>query len=55
LWRVSDVASAMLMKRFYRNLRTQTALEALYRAQQVVRRYFPHPAYWAGFILTGAW
>jgi len=55
LWRVSDVASAVLMKRFYRNLRTQPMLDALYHAQQVVRRYFPHPAYWAGFVLTGTW
>ncbi len=55
LWRVSDVASAVLMKRFYRNFRTKPLLEALYHAQQTVRRYFPHPAYWAGFVLTGTW
>jgi len=44
-----------LMKRFYRNFRTKPLLEALYHAQQTVRRYFPHPAYWAGFVLTGTW
>jgi CHAT domain-containing protein len=55
LWRVSDVATAIMMKRFYRYLKTSTALEALHQAQQVVRRYFPHPAYWSGFTLTGTW
>jgi len=55
LWRVSDVATAIMMKRFYRYLKTGTALEALHQAQQVVRRYFPHPAYWSGFTLTGTW
>ncbi len=55
LWRVSDVATAVMMKRFYRYLRTATPLEALHRAQQVVRRYFPHPAYWSGFTLVGTW
>jgi len=55
LWRVSDVATAVMMKRFYRYLKTDTTLEALHRAQQVVRRYFPHPAYWSGFTLIGTW
>jgi CHAT domain-containing protein/Tfp pilus assembly protein PilF len=55
LWRVSDVATAIMMKRFYRYLKTGTALEALHQAQQVVRRYFPHPAYWSGFVLVGTW
>ena len=55
LWRVSDVATAIMMKRFYRYLKTGTALDALHQAQQVVRRYFPHPAYWSGFTLIGTW
>lgn len=55
LWRVSDVATAVLMKRFYRNLREHPPAEALRRAQELVRRYYPHPAYWAGFVLTGTW
>ena len=55
LWRVSDLSSAVLMKRFYRELRTQPALEALRQAQRVVRQYYPHPAYWAAFIMIGAW
>ncbi|MBW1809691.1 MAG: CHAT domain-containing protein [Deltaproteobacteria bacterium] len=55
LWRVSDVATAVLMKRFYRFMRTDSTLEALHKAQQVVRRYYPHPAYWSGFMLIGTW
>jgi CHAT domain-containing protein/Tfp pilus assembly protein PilF len=55
LWRVSDVATAVMMKRFYRYLKTSTPLEALHQSQQIVRRYFPHPAYWSGFVLVGTW
>jgi CHAT domain-containing protein len=44
-----------MMKRFYRYLKTSTPVEALHQAQQVVRRYFPHPAYWSGFVLVGTW
>ncbi len=55
LWRVGDAASAVLMKRFYRTLRRQPPLAALQRAQALVRRYYPHPAHWAGFFLTGSW
>jgi CHAT domain-containing protein/Tfp pilus assembly protein PilF len=55
LWRVSDVATAVLMKRFYRNLQSLPPAQALKLAQDVVRKYFPHPAYWAGFVLTGTW
>jgi CHAT domain-containing protein len=55
LWRVSDVASAVLMKRFYRALRSLPPAAALREAQRVVRRYYPHPAYWAAFHLIGTW
>jgi CHAT domain-containing protein len=55
LWRVSDVATAVMMKRFYRFLKTNPTIDALQKAQQVVRRYFPHPAYWSGFVLVGIW
>ena len=50
LWRISDVASAVVMKRFYRALgETDEPGGALRRAQLVTREYFQHPAYWAGF------
>ncbi len=55
LWRVDDVATAMLMKQFYRNLRSYDEPTALRLAQEVVRKYFPQPGYWASFVLTGAW
>ena len=55
LWRVSDVATAMLMKRFYRYRKQHSSLVALAKAQATVRRFFPHPAYWSAFVLTGTW
>ncbi|WP_157054903.1 CHAT domain-containing protein, partial [Salidesulfovibrio brasiliensis] len=53
LWRVSDVASAILMKSFYRNLDTVDKSEALRRAMVHVRNRYPHPGYWGAFTLTG--
>ncbi len=53
LWRVADPATAMLMKRLYRELSRHPPARALRLAQQVVRRYFPHPGQWAGFVLYG--
>lgn len=55
LWRVDDLATAVLAKRFYRNLKAGDAPAlALRRAQQTVRnRINAHPAYWAGFQLAG--
>ena len=55
LWRVSDVATAVLMKRFYRYLREDSPAGALRKAQRLVRRYHAHPAYWAGFVLVSSW
>ena len=54
LWRVSDLGTALLMKRFFRQLRGHTPAEALRRAQQQLRRRYPHPAFWAGFRMDGA-
>ncbi|MBI5508426.1 MAG: CHAT domain-containing protein [Deltaproteobacteria bacterium] len=51
--RVSDLATAVLMKRFYRFNREQPTGEALRQAALLVRRYFPHPAHWATFVLIG--
>ena len=53
LWRVNDAASAMLVKRFYRNLNNNDIAESLRLAQMAVKEYYPHPAYWSGFGLTG--
>lgn len=55
LWKVDDLATAVLVKHFYRNLRTGlNPAEALQKAQLHVRdRIHPHPAYWAAFVLVG--
>ena len=54
-WRVSDLGAALLMKQLFRGLaRGQTPARALRRAQNLLRRRFPHPAFWAGFQLDGA-
>lgn len=53
LWRVNDASSAMLVKRFYRNLKNNDIAESLRLAQIAVKEYYPHPAYWAAFGLTG--
>lgn len=48
---VSDVAAAMMMKRFYREARSQDAASALRSAQLTVRKHFPHAAWWATYAL----
>lgn len=54
LWGVDDEATAALMERFYTHLRNGTGkAEALRQAQIDVREEYPHPYYWAGFVLTG--
>lgn len=53
LWRVSDLTSGVLMKNFHRNLKAHDPATALRDAQLKVMKYFPHPAYWAGFRLDG--
>ncbi|QPJ60538.1 MAG: CHAT domain-containing protein [Candidatus Nitronauta litoralis] len=53
LWRVSDISTAVLIKHFYRNYIKENKGESLRKAQLQVKRLYPHPSYWAGFILTG--
>ncbi|TKJ41630.1 hypothetical protein CEE37_03425 [candidate division LCP-89 bacterium B3_LCP] len=55
LWEVDDLATAVLVKRFYRNLAAGlTPATALQHAQQHVReRINSHPAFWAAFVLAG--
>lgn len=59
LWEVDDEATAVLMKRFYRELldRGTAPGEALRRAQAEVRSRagWSAPRYWAGFVLQGDW
>ncbi len=55
LWKVDDLATAELMKVFYKgmlndNLRPAAALR---RAQIAMSRRWPSPYYWAGFVLQG--
>jgi len=56
LWKVDDLATAVMIKRFFRNLRRQdiNRAEALRQAQIIVRTEInSHPAFWASFYLTG--
>jgi CHAT domain-containing protein/Tol biopolymer transport system component/predicted negative regulator of RcsB-dependent stress response len=55
LWKVDDLATAVMMKRFYRYLAAgSTRAEALRQAQLVVRNLVnPHPSAWAAFYITG--
>jgi CHAT domain-containing protein len=55
LWKVSDDATALLMQGFYRRLRAgDRAAEAMRAAALEVRKQYPHPFYWAPFVVTGA-
>ncbi len=54
LWRVDDTATQMLMSLFYEHwTRGASKAEALIRAQLTVRKLYPEPRYWAGFVLIG--
>jgi CHAT domain-containing protein/tetratricopeptide (TPR) repeat protein len=55
LWKVDDLASAVLMKRVYRYVKAgYSRAEALRKAQLLVRNAVDsHPSAWAAFELTG--
>ncbi len=53
LWQVDDQATRDLMVAFYSNLKQMSKDEALRRAQIAVKAKYPHPYYWAAFVLTG--
>ena len=60
LWRVDDVATAELMKRFYQGMLGRQKLRpaaALHEAQLAMRKQarWRDPFYWAGFVLQGEW
>ncbi|MBA2336252.1 MAG: CHAT domain-containing protein [Acidimicrobiia bacterium] len=54
LWLVEDEAAALLMGHWYRLLAQGTgAAAALGEAQRRLRELFPHPYYWAPYVLVG--
>lgn len=54
LWSVNDKATAELMLDFDRRLlHGQARAAALRDAQLATRCSYPHPFFWAGFILAG--
>ena len=55
LWTVDDAAAVALMTVFYQSLRAgQTPAAALRVAQRELLLQYPHPFYWAPFVLLGA-
>ncbi len=48
---VHDLAASLIMKHFYRASKRLPVAAALREAQRRVRRYYPHPAWWATFSL----
>jgi CHAT domain-containing protein len=54
LWDVNDESTAQLMTAFYRRLVAgKEPAEALQGAMQEIRTAYPHPYYWAPFMLAG--
>ncbi|RII25125.1 MAG: hypothetical protein CXR31_14645 [Geobacter sp.] len=53
LWRVSDVATAILMKQFYREYTQGGKAASLRKGMLHVKNRYPHPGYWGAFVLTG--
>ena len=55
LWKVDDLATMQLMLKFYDELESKPAREALRLAQQhLIENGRAHPYYWAAFQVTGA-
>ena len=54
LWDVNDQSTAEAMSLFYESLTSyRNKAEALQKATAEIRRSYPHPFYWAPFILVG--
>jgi CHAT domain-containing protein len=57
LWKVPDVATSLLMEKFYRMIKSgQKKDEALANAKREFRKDYPEmasPYYWAGFVMNG--
>ena len=55
LWKVSDDSTALLMEGFYSGLKSgQSPAQAMRESALAVRKQYPHPFFWAPFIVTGA-
>ena len=55
LWDVDDDAAKSFMLSFYTHLRSgKSKAESFGAAQLETRKSYPHPYYWAGFVLSGA-
>jgi CHAT domain-containing protein len=54
LWDVNDESTAEFMKLFYRSLTVHgDKAVALQAAMKELRDYYPHPYYWAPFVIVG--
>jgi len=54
LWDVHDVSTAQFMKEFYSRIYNGSNRSAALReAMREIRKSYPHPYYWAPFILVG--
>jgi len=53
LWRVSDIATAVLIKQFYRRYVSLNKADSLRAAILHVKQRYPHPSYWGAFTLVG--
>jgi CHAT domain-containing protein len=53
LWRVSDIATAVLIKQFYRQYAGHSKADSLRMAILHVKQRHPHPSYWGAFTLVG--
>jgi CHAT domain-containing protein len=53
LWNESDVVGSMFMTRFYHNLLVEklSLRDAFNEARREVRNRFPHPLYWANYLM----
>ncbi len=54
LWKVDDLATQQLMLLFYQRWLKGTPMRSAFRgAQQELRKKYPQPYYWGGFVMTG--
>ncbi|MCA9994359.1 MAG: CHAT domain-containing protein [Anaerolineales bacterium] len=53
LWLVEDKTTALLMADWYQRLQQHRMAAALRAAQLALKEQYPHPYYWAPFILVG--
>jgi len=53
-WRISDVATAIFFKNFYRHIHNGTSIKkAFIRAKKYLKNRFDHPVYWASLKYLG--